>query len=65
MKPNENLDTTRYNIKEARKAAHELFSLIEENNIREKRLRFFKKLLKSIFYSALLLFAIILIAKIL
>jgi hypothetical protein len=65
MKPNENLDTTRYNIKEARKAAHELFSLIEGNNIREKRLRFLKNLLKSFCYSALLLFAMILIAKIL
>ena len=65
MKPNKNLDTTRYNIKEARKAAHELFSLIEGKNIREKRLRFLKNLLKYFCYSALLLLVMILIANML
>lgn len=65
MKSKENLDITRHNMREARKAAHELFSLIEGNDIREKRLRFLKKLLKSFCYSALLLISMILIAKML
>ncbi len=59
-----NLDTTTHNIKEARKAAYELFSFIEGNNIRQRRIQFFKNLLKSFFYSILLLFLIISIAKI-
>jgi hypothetical protein len=59
MQTDENLK----NIQAARKAAYQVFLLVEEEEQRKKKWLFWKNLLKSFIYSILLLACMLIIAK--